>query len=173
MERIDNNMPRRPKGSVEGNIDYAKRGTSQEKTVLMTLKDMIKTDSKVYYVLWKYAPDLLPKNTLDNPIKTFEDLVKAYECIKADQRMCENYLMEENVQNSIAWLRGRQHKHKMYALYDKFCEKALSGDVQAFKAVLEFGDKYFKGSEEAELLKVIHGVDLNGSSDDDDFDFKE
>lgn len=165
-------MGRTPKGSISS--DYGKRGTSQEKSVLMALKDMIKSDSKAYYVLWKYAPDLLPKNTKDNPIITFEDLKKSYDCINSDKRICDNYLMEENVQNAIAWLRGRQHKHKMYELYDKFCEKALSGDVQAFKAVLEFGDKYFKNSKEAELLKVLHGVDLNGScSDEEDFGFKE
>lgn len=168
-------MGRKPKDSTEKNIEYnhAARGTSQEKSVLMTLKEMIKTDSKAYYVLWKYAPELLPKYTEDNPIKTFEDLKNSYECINAEQRVCENYLMEENVQNAIAWLRGRQHRHKMYELYDKFCKKALDGDVQAFKAVLEFGDKYFKSSKEAELLKVLHGVDLNGSSDEEDFNFKE
>lgn len=92
--------------------DYGRRGTSQEKSVLMSLKDVVKTDGKVYYILWKYAPDLLPKNTLENPIKTFEDLTAAYECIKPDQRICENYLMEENVQKAVKWLRSRQHKQK-------------------------------------------------------------
>ena len=87
-------MGRKPKADKSNSElnDYGRRGTSQEKSVLMSLKDMVKTDGKVYYILWKYAPDLLPKNTLENPIKTFEDLTAAYECIKPDQRICENYL---------------------------------------------------------------------------------
>ena len=62
-------MGRKPKADKSTNEmnDYGRRGTSQEKSVLMSLKDMVKTDGKVYYILWKYAPDLLPKNTLENP----------------------------------------------------------------------------------------------------------
>lgn len=168
-------MARTPKGSTERSNDFAKRGTSQEKSIFATLKEMIKTDSKVYYILWKYAPDLVPKNTTENPITTFEDLANAYECIKDDQRICESYLMEKNVQKAIGWLNSRQHYHKMLTLYNTFYDKALKGDVQAFKAVLEFGDKYFKDNKEADLLRVLHGVDLNGSedADDEDFDFRE
>lgn len=163
-------MGRKPKADKEIS-DYGKRGTSQEKSVLMSLKDMVKTDGKVYYILWKYAPDLLPKNTLENPIKTFDDLTVAYECIKADQRICENYLMEENVQKAVKWLRSRQHTQKMFDLYDRLCEKAADGDVQAFKAVLEFGDKYLSDTKEAELLKVLHNVNLNSDDEEEGYDF--
>ena len=169
-------MGRKPKADKSNSElnDYGRRGTSQEKSVLMSLKDMVKTDGKVYYILWKYAPDLLPKNTLENPIKTFEDLTAAYECIKPDQRICENYLMEENVQKAVKWLRSRQHAQKMFDLYDEFCEKAATGDVQAFKAVLEFGDKYLSDTKEAELLKVLHNVNLNSDDEEeDDFSFEE
>ena len=109
-----------------------------------------------------------------NPIKTFEDLTAAYECIKPDQRICENYLMEENVQKAVKWLRSRQHAQKMFDLYDEFCKKAATGDVQAFKAVLEFGDKYLSDTKEAELLKVLHNVNLNSDDEEeDDFSFEE
>lgn len=170
-------MGRKPREDreVDKFSDYGKRGTSQEKSILMSLKDMVKTDGKVYYILWKYAPDLIPKNTLEHPIKTFEDLTAAYECIKPDQRICENYLMEENVQKAVKWLRSRQHTQKMFELYDKFCEKATNGDVQAFKAVLEFGDKYFSDTKEAELLKVLHNANLSRDDEEkeDDFSFIE
>ena len=68
-------MGRKPKTDKEVS-DYGKRGTSQEKSVLMSLKDMVKTDGKVYYILWKYAPDLLPKNTLDNPINSTDNVAR-------------------------------------------------------------------------------------------------
>lgn len=157
-----------------GNI--GQRGVSQEKSVLMTLKDLVKTDTKVYYIMWKYCPELLPKYTKEHPILTFEDLKKAYPSIRADERTCQNYLFEKNVMEAVKWLYNRQHIQKMLDLYDKFYEKAMNGDVQAFKAITEFSDKFFKDQGESELLKLLHGVDLDGSDNVKDenmnFDFR-
>ena len=65
---------------------------------------------------------------------------------------------------------------KKSAARDEFCKKAATGDVQAFKAVLEFGDKYLSDTKEAELLKTLHNVNLNNDDeeeDEDDFSFEE
>lgn len=37
----------------------------------MKLKEMVRSDSKVYYIMWKYSPQLL---TDGDKIKTFDDL---------------------------------------------------------------------------------------------------
>ena len=47
-----------------------KPGVKQEQSVISVLKDMVKSDVKIYYILFKYAPELLPKNTKKTPIKT-------------------------------------------------------------------------------------------------------
>lgn len=158
-----------------GNI--GQRGTSQEKSVLMALKDMVKSDGKVYYIMWKFAPELLPKYTKEHPIITFEDLREAYPgAIKADERICKNYLYEQNVMEAVKWLYNRKHTQKMLNLYDKFYEKALGGDVQSFKAIADFSDKFFVDKGESELLKILHGVDLDGSDhhveSEEDFNFR-
>ena len=50
-------------------VEYSsggKPGVKQEQSVISVLKDMVKSDVKIYYILFKYAPELLPKNTKKN-----------------------------------------------------------------------------------------------------------
>ena len=50
----------RSKKTITGKDGFAAgKSTSQEESILMHLKNMVKTDTKVYYILWKYAPELI------------------------------------------------------------------------------------------------------------------
>ena len=35
------------------------KSVSQEMSILTKIKEMVRTDAKVYFILWKYAPQLL------------------------------------------------------------------------------------------------------------------
>lgn len=167
---------RKPKGSTVNNEfgNIGQRGTSQEKTILSQLKEMVKTDGKAYYIMFRVCPEMLPKYTEEHPIKTFEDLKAAYPgTIRADERICQNYMYEENVQKAIKWIYGKMHTQKMIEVYDKIYEKALSGDTQAVKTLSELGEKLFDTNSDSDLLKALHGVDVDGmDSDGSDEDFK-
>ena len=49
-------MPKREKREFEANG----KSLSKEKTIYQTLKEMIGTDTKVYYIMWKFCPEYLP-----------------------------------------------------------------------------------------------------------------
>ena len=150
-------------------------GVKQEQSVISVLKDMVKSDVKIYYILFKYAPELLPKNTEQTPIKTWNDLKSAYKCYEKFQseEACRNYMYEENVQKAVKWLLGRKRNIEMIELYQEYIDLAKKGNVQAFKAVLEFSEGFFEDSGQSELMKILSGVNLDGgadTTDDEKFD---
>lgn len=53
----------------------------------------------------------------------------------------------------------KEHEEKLIALYNKYYELALSGDVQSFRAFIDFS-KVFMGedSEENELTRILKGA---------------
>ena len=67
-------MPR-TKNTITKKDGYSMgKSVSNEESVLSHIIGMVKTQAKAYYIIWKYAPELLP-----NPnIKTFEDLTSQY-----------------------------------------------------------------------------------------------
>lgn len=77
------------------------------------------------------------------------------------------------MQKAIKWIYGKMHTQKMIEVYDKIYEKALSGDTQAVKTLSELGEKLFDTNSDSDLLKALHGVDVDGmDSDGSDEDFK-
>lgn len=165
------------KKEINTPVEYAsggKPGVKQEQSVISILKDMVKSDVKIYYILFKYAPELLPKNTEKTPIKTWDDLKRAYKCYEKFQseEACRNYMYEENVQNAVKWLLERKRNIEMIELYQRYIELARDGNVQAFKAVLEFSEGFFKDSKQSELMKILSGVNLDSAdtTDDEKFD---
>lgn len=120
---------------------------------------MISTDTKVYYIMYKYCPEFL-KGADEKPIKDFEDLKSRYEVFSdtITEDTCEKYLLEQNCQTAIKWLMKRLHQKKLLKLYDAYYEKALKGDVQAFKAFLEFSDKFFQEDKEGGLTQLLNRI---------------
>lgn len=131
------------------------KSVSQEISIINKIKTMVKTDAKVYFIMWKYAPHLLPNPNL----KTFEDLKANYKTFTAGmtEPNCNKWLLEENVQSAVKWLLKRLHQAKLIELYNTYYEKAKE-DTTAFKAFTEFADKFFAEEKDSELLSILNGI---------------
>lgn len=129
------------------------KSTSQEESILVHLKNMVKTDTKVYYILWKYSPQLLPQQ-----FKTFDDLKENYKCYTKGvvEKTAENWLMEENVQTAVKWLLQREHQKKMIELYNIYFDRAKS-DTNAFKAFVDFSNQFFADDKKMVFWKLHKG----------------
>lgn len=46
------------------------KAVSQEQSIGCKVKEMVKTDAKMYWILWKFAPEVLEQRG----VKTFKDL---------------------------------------------------------------------------------------------------
>lgn len=146
----------------------------KEESIYNVLKAMIGTDTKVYYVMWLYCPEFL-KDYEKRPIKTFEDLKDRYAVFKNSnmkEEVCKRYLLENNVQVAVKWLLKRLHQKKLIELYNTYYNKALSGDVQSFKAFLDFSDKYFTEDKENGLTKLLQKIPDAELNDDEDYAYE-
>lgn len=139
------------------------KSVSQEQSIISKLKSLVRTDAKVYYILWRFAPHLLT----DKNIKTFKDLKETYKTFTTGmtETVCNNWLFEENVQSAIKWLLKRQHQEKMIQLYELYFEKAKE-DTNAFKAFTDFSDKFFATEKESELLSMLQGIDIDETDEE-------
>ena len=140
-----------------GKIDGfgAGKSTSQEQSIIQKIKELVKTDAKVYFILWKFAPQLLPNSNL----KSFYELKNNYKTFTEGmtEQNCNNWLTEQNVQTAIKWLLNRLHQAKMIELYNLYFDKAKE-DTQAFKAFIEFSEKFFAEQKDSELLGILQGI---------------
>lgn len=130
-----------------------------------------KGNTKVYYIMWLYCPEYLKEADI-RPIKTFDDLKNRYEVFSdtITEDVCKRYLLEQGCQTAIRWLLKRLHQKKLVDLYETYYKKAMDGDTQAFKAFLEFSDKFFKEDKENGLTKLLNRIpdeDLELDSEED------
>ncbi len=144
---------------------------SKEKSIYQSLKDMLGTDSKVYYIMYLYCPEQL-KDGANNPIRDFDDLKSRYQVFSdtITEEVCQKYLLEQNCQMAIKWLLKRLHQKKMIELYNTYYQKALDGDTQAFKAFLDFSETFFKEDKEnglTALLSRIPDSEINKIDEED------
>lgn len=147
------------------------KSVSKELSIYRNLKEMLSTDTKVYYIMWLYCPEYL-KDADTRPIKTFDDLKERYEVFSdtITEDVCKRYLLEQGCQTAIRWLLKRLHQKKLVDLYETYYKKAMDGDTQAFKAFLEFSDKFFKEDKENGLTKLLNRIpdaDLELDSEED------
>ena len=149
------------------------KSLSKEYSIYRSLKEMIGTDTKVYYLMYLHCPEYL-KNHDTDPIKTFDDLKSRYEVYSdtITEDICKKYLLEQGVQAAEKWLLKRLHHKKLTTLYDKYYEQALKGDTQAFKAFLEFSDRFFKEDKENGLTKLLNKIpDADLEQDEEDYSY--
>jgi len=127
-----------------------------EYSIFGQLKEMLKTDVKTYFVLWKYAPNFLP---CEKKVETFEELCDTYKCFKEThtELNCNKWLIEGVVQTSIKWLLNKTHAIRMTDLYYDYYEKAKT-DVHSFKAFCDFSDKFFATEKDSELLAILSNI---------------
>lgn len=135
------------------------KSVSKELSIYRSLKEMLGTDTKVYYIMWLYCPEYL-KDADTRPIETFDDLKERYEVFSdtITEDVCKKYLLEQGCQTAIRWLLNRLHQKKLVDLYETYYRKALDGDTQAFKAFLEFSDKFFKDDKENGLTRLLNRI---------------
>lgn len=148
------------------------KSLSKEKSIYQNLKDMIGTDTKVYYIMYLYCPEYL-KGATDIPVKSFEDLKNRYEVFSdtITEDICKRYLLEDGVQVAVKWLLKRLHQKKEIDLYETYYQKALAGDVQAFRAFQDFSEKFFKEDKENELTKLLNRVSDKDLEDEEDYSY--
>ena len=128
-----------------------------EQSLMQKLHEMLPTQTKVYFVVWKYAPALLPKK-----VDTFEELTTEYKGFTKgmDEAQCERWLAEESVQAAVKYLLKRMHAQKLVELYEIYFDKAKE-DVQAFQAFSKFSEKFFEDDGEDELRAMLKDVELD------------
>ncbi len=138
------------------NKDAKGKSTQLEQSLLQKLHEMLPTQVKVYYIVWKYAKHLLPKK-----IDTFEELTAEYKGFTEglDEALCERWLAVESVQSAVKYLLKRLHNQKLIELYEIYFDKAKS-DVQAFQAFSKFSEKFFEEDGEDELRNILNNTDL-------------
>ena len=128
-----------------------------EQSLMQKLHEMLPTQVKVYYIVWKYAPHILPKK-----VDTFEELTAEYKGFTKgmDEAQCERWPAEESVQTEVKYLLKRMHAQKLVELYEIYFDKAKE-DVQAFQAFSKFSEKFFEDDGEDELRAVLKEVKLD------------
>ena len=89
--------------------------TGREKNMLSAIKDITKADSETYWILWRYAPDLLTEK-----IETFEELKSKY-AVFADktEEACNKYIYKEEIHYAIL---GGEFHAKQQSIYAGFME---------------------------------------------------
>ena len=139
------------------------KAVSNEESVLSHIIGMVKTQAKAYYIIWKYAPELLP----NQDVKTFEDLTSQYKTFTKGMtaHVCDNWLMEENVQTAVKWLLQREHQKKMIELYNIYYDKAKD-DTNAFKAFIDFSNQFFADDKKNGILEIVQGLNDKDFEDD-------
>ena len=156
-------MAGRTKNTITKKDGYSTgKAVTQEESILKHLVKMVKTQTKAYYILWKYAPELLPAK-----FKTFDDLKNNYKVFTAGvtEKTAENWLMEENVQTAVKWLLKREHQKKMIELYNIYYDKAKE-DTNAFKAFVDFSNQFFADDRKNGILDIVQGLNDKDFEDD-------
>lgn len=168
IKKLGDYMAKREKREFEAEG----KSLSKEKTIYQTLKEMIGTDTKVYYLMWKFCPEFL-RGAEKVPIKTFDDLKSRYKVFSDSitEEVCQKYMLEAGCQTAIKWLLKRLHQKKQIELYMTYYEKAKSGDVQAFKAFEDFSEKFFKGNQENQLTKLLNSIPDKELEEDENYDY--
>ena len=122
-----------------------------------SIKEKLKTICSEYkgiYLLWLYAPYLLPKK-----FKSFDELKEHYKMFpKITEEAAKIWLTEEPVQIALKELLKSQHNQKMVELYNKYYTLALEGDTQAFRCFIDFSKTFFGNGEESELQAILKNV---------------
>lgn len=154
-------MPTKKKDTIHAN-------NGSEKSLLSALKDITHSDAEAYFIIWKYAPELLPNS---DTIKSFEDLKNTYRNFEnRTEQSFEKALYKEDVQAGIKYLLRRLDGKRDVDLLNKYYDLAMGGDVQALKAYMNFKKIFFVDNEADELKEILRGASVNISDDDiDDF----
>lgn len=107
-----------------------------------------------YFVRW-YVDTPLKSRTKDN----FDKNCKG-SCATEFEWAMNEYLIRDDVQASILEYMKTKKFLKITNIYDSMYEKALLGDVNASKFVIDFSKSSFFKNEEDEMDKYLEGIDI-------------
>lgn len=133
-----------------------------DKSILSALKEITKSDDVAYYIVFRYAPELLEKE-----IKTYEDLQATYTHFEnRSEKNLEKLLFKESSQKAIKFILKRIDTSRDIKLLNKYYELAEGGDVQALKAYMEFKKSFFSDDNETDELKsLLRGATLTSKDE--------
>ena len=141
------------------------RGTKEEKSIFAELKQKIGNEHMAYWVVWKYAPDLLPQK-----FKTFDELKETYSALrnaKVSERDCDKFLYYQKVQDAVKWLLKKQKGARMIELYNLWFEAAKT-DANALKEFMKLQDEFFKSDELSELQTILKNTTVDDEEEEYD-----
>ena len=127
----------------------------RERHIRQKLMDFT-TEKKSYWLLWKHGVLYT-----EYDFKKFSDKFLG----GIDENVANNYMLEEDVQKAEKYLMKILHNKKMIELYSIYFEKAKQ-DTNAFKAFIDFSDKFFADEKESELTALLNGIDVDMSDKD-------
>ena len=122
--------------------------SNRNKSLIKQLSEVC-PDKKAYWILWKYG---LYEGTFEEISKKFLGGI--------DEKFTEQYIYQEDVQQAIKRLLKIMHNEKMIKLYETYYEKALEGDVNSAKFLMDFSKDFFKDSKD-EVLEILNRVDVD------------
>lgn len=126
-------------------------------------KDKIESNaSKIaYFVQW-----YVDTNTKDRTIEDYDTKVKGNTAVTFDYAMSE-WLIRPDVQDAIREYMKQKKFIKIVNIYDSMYEKALTGDVQASKFVIDFSQSEFFQDAESEVNEYLDGINIPGLNGSD------
>lgn len=138
----------------------------QELSILTTLINMT-SQPDAYYIIWKYAPELIADN---NNLDSFEKLQKRYSFFeKRTETGLEKTLYKEANQKAIKYLMQRLDKKRDIELLNKYFHLAMNGDTHALKAYMDFKKTVLSDGGTDELSQIIKNAAI---SSDDNYEMK-
>lgn len=140
-----------------------------DKSLLAALKEITTSDDVAYYIVFKYAPELLEKDD----IKTYKDLQTAYARFgNRDEKNMDKLMYKESSQKAIKYLLKRLDTSRDITLLNKYYKLAEGGDVKALEAYLKFKVAFFADNEESDELKeLLRGASTTTKDDDFEMEF--
>ena len=145
---------------------------THEKTMLQSLAEIANSEKYAYYILYRYAPDLLPNLKPGEKIDTDEQLQKKYvKLADRHEEALSNALYYEDVQAAVKFLMQRLAGKRDAELLNKYYELAMSGDTQALKAYVTFRGTYLADDESNELKSILDGAKIPVKDKTSDIDF--
>jgi len=122
---------------------------NREKSLLSKLCE-ITTRQKAYWILYKYGM---------YSAESYEDFARKF-LQGSPKEVTDNYIYEEEVQQAIKRLMKIMHGSKMINLYDTYYAKALAGDVNSAKFLMDFSKEFFKDDKD-ELMGLLEDVRID------------
>lgn len=112
-------------------------GNNTEKSILSALKDITHSDAEAYFIIWKYAPELLPNS---DTIKSYEDLKNTYKNFEnRTEQSFEKALFKEDVQAGVKYLLKRLDGKRDVDLLNKYYSLATDASKIAVGSKYEIG----------------------------------